>query len=423
VALSIHFVVDNCPPERLDRGLLYMKRTKQRSCDIAAGAQLDRGMQFAERVRAEMPAIEILWRNLDPDDTGAHTKMSAAENYQRKVGKHLAWFQRNRLVYMPDNESGGSDEHIKTKYVPWLVDHLIMLHKDMLRGAVLRSSTGTFPENQYALFKPVFNAMLPGDYVSPNEYSAQPGYPKGSGGHIARYENFWIAAGRRLPTIIGEAGVAMNYDPGKGYIDAGMSDQAYAQQMLHEEVWYENGKIDRHLYLLGGFSHDGYRLRDGVFEYLENYYEKHPIVVNTPPAEPPATLPFVPIPAHIGTGEQFTIAIPIPLQAQPSTDPNCFVGRLIENEPVTVHRATHTTADGKTWFWIQRASTPVGESQYGWGAVALPPPDPIIVLPSTAEAALKHIAALWAERQQLSARRAEIDEELSALLSIWSDAA
>lgn len=321
--LSIHFVVDNCPQDRLDRGLLYLKRSKQRSVDIAAGAQLDRGMQFVERVRAELPAIEILWRNLDPDDTGAHTKMSAQENYQRKVGKHLAWFQRNKVVYMPDNESGGDDQHIKTKYVPWLVEHLVMLHADNLRGAVLRSSTGTFPEHQYTLFKPVFNAMLPGDYVSPNEYSAQPGYPKGSGGHLARYENLWVAAGRKLPTIIGEAGIAMNYDPGKGYIDAGMSDEACAQQLLDEEIWYEKGAIDRHVYLLGGFSHEGYRLRDGVLEYWERYYASHqppivvtPIPVPQPPPPAPVPVPTPPTPDPLPSRSEIDIRAAAELRAE-----------------------------------------------------------------------------------------------------------
>lgn len=61
-----------------------------------------------------------------------------------------------------------------------------------------------------------------------------------------------------------------------------------------------------------------------------------------------------------------------------------------------------------------------------------PQPPPVVVVPpptqSTAEAALKHIAALWTERQQIDARRnalaarqSEIDDELDTLASIWYD--
>lgn len=143
-----------------------------------------------------------------------------------------------------------------------------------------------------------------------------------------------------------------------------------------------------------------------------------------PPPEPPApALPFVPIPAHIGNGEQFKIVTPIPLQAQPSIDPNCFVGRLIENEPVIVHRATHTTADNKTWFWIQRNSTPVGESQYGWGAPALPapPPDPVIPPPpqSNAEGDLRLVAAKESMIQTLEQEIAVLRGEIREILSHW----
>lgn len=293
--ISIHFVVDNCPPDQLERGLTYLKRTKQRSVDIAAGAQLDRGMWFVEQVRSEVPGITIIWRNLDPEDTGIHTKMTAPELYKRKVQPHLAWFQKHQVVFMPDNESSGNDDQIR-RYVQWEVDLAKLLHKDNLRGAFCRFSTGNIVESQYTLLRPIFNTMLPGDYISPNEYSAQPGYPKGSGGNLQRYENMWVAAGKRLPTIIGEAGVAMNYDPGKGYIDAGMSDEAYAQQMLDEEVWYENGAIDRHIYLVGGFSHGGYRLREGVLKYWEDYYAKHqPPIVVTPPTPIPVPIPTPPV--------------------------------------------------------------------------------------------------------------------------------
>lgn len=289
MTISLHIVADNCPPDRLDRAVLYLQRVKPRTVDVAAGAELTKGMQLVERVRRDVPGITVFWRNLDPEDTGIHTKYSAQWVFAHKVMPYLEWFKKNEIVFMPDNESSGDDNRIK-EYVKWQVEMAILLHSVNLRGAFCRFSTGTIVESQYQLLKPIFSAMIPGDYVSPNEYSPSPGYAKGGGGHLRRYHEMWIAAGRELPTVIGEAGVAMNYDPGKGYIDAGMSDESYAQQILNEDIWYENGKIDRHIYLIGGFTHAGYRLRDGVLDYWEKHYAKQPpVTIPAPPATSWAT--------------------------------------------------------------------------------------------------------------------------------------
>lgn len=68
----------------------------------------------------------------------------------------------------------------------------------------------------------------------------------------------------------------------------------------------------------------------------------------------------------------------------------------------------------------------------GANAISIPtptptPPPPVIVpppaQPPTSEVALKHMAALWAERQQLDVRKAAIDAELSKLAEIWTAAA
>lgn len=329
--ISLHIVVDNAPPEVLDRALLYLKRTGQRAVNIAAGAQLDRGMQFVERVRAELPDITILWRNLDPEDTGIFSKYGALWGYDHKVDPYLDWFQKNQVVFVPDNESSGDDDHMR-RYVRETVKMAKLLHQHNLRGAFCRFATGNIVESQYPLLKPIFDVMLPGDFISPNEYSAQPGYPGGSGGHLQRYKLMWDVAGYPLPTIIGEAGIAMNYDPGKGYIDAGMSDEAYAQQMIDEEVWYAGGAITRCLYLVGGYTHEGYRVREGVLEYLETHYERHrpPPIIVPPPPPPPEPAP---------EGEAIAISPGFRLRFSPdASDTSNMVGATNKPSVVTAKR-------------------------------------------------------------------------------------
>lgn len=279
--ISLHIVVDNAPPEVLDRALLYLKRTKQRYVNIGGGSQLDLARQYVDRVRAEVPGIRIIWRDLEPEDTGIHTKMTPAELFALKVAPALGWFKKHELIFMPDNESSGDDEQIK-RYVTWNLEVMKLLHQSGLSGAYGRFATGNIVESQYPLLKPLFDAFKPGDIFSPNEYSNAPG--KSSGGHLERYKLAWKAAGWDLPTVIGEAGIAVDYDPGKGYQSIDLSSPAYAQQAIDEEIWYKNGAITRCFYIVGGYSHETFRINNGFYEYLENYYEKHPVDIISPPA-------------------------------------------------------------------------------------------------------------------------------------------
>lgn len=375
MTISLHIVADNCPQDRLDRALLYLQRVKPPTVDIAAGAELLKGMQFAERVRRDVPGIKIFWRNLEIEDTGIHTKMSAAAVYQKKVVPHLAWFKRNEIVFMPDNESSGDDNAIR-RYVQWQVEMAVLLHSDNLRGAFARFSSGTIDDggkgsNQYPLLKPIFSAMIPGDYVSPNEYSPLPGYKAGGGGHLERYKLMWKAAGYELPTVIGEAGIAMNYDPGKGYIDAGMSDEACARQLLDEEIWYGNGKIDRHVYLIGGFTHEGYRLRDGVLDYWERHYARQPPVVITPPTLPPPPLDAI-VPSDLGnalavrvTGDNWY------LRSEPRVSAE-QIGKLMAGEEVKLYPSTATLADDQSYKVVKRIIPVAGEASTAWTAYPTP---------------------------------------------------
>lgn len=295
MTLTLHVIVDNCPPDRLDRAVRYLKNVKQaKYINVGAGAQLDRGMQFVDRVKAERPDIKIIWRNLNPEDTGIHTKMTPVALYNYKVRPNIGWFKRHQLIFMSDNESSGDDAAIK-RYVAWQVELAVLLHADGLRGAFCRFSTGTIQEWQYPLLKPIFSAMLPGDIISPNEYSNAPG--KSSAGHLERYKRMWNVAGKPLETVIGEAGIAVDYDPGKGYQAVPVSGAKYGQQMLNEDVWYEGGKIDRCLYLVGGYSHQTYQLGDDVLNFLEDHYMQlpqqpaPPPIVIPPPQQPPTEVP------------------------------------------------------------------------------------------------------------------------------------
>lgn len=377
MTISLHILADNASPDRLDRAVQYLKRVRPKYVNIAGGSQLDIAMQLTERVRAEVPGIKVVFRHMKPEDTGIHTKMSASTLYNMKIAPHLAWFKKHEVIFMPDNESSGDDNQM-LKYVQWEVEIAVLLHKDNLRGAFCRFSTGNIKESQYTILKPIFSAMIPGDMISPNEYSNAPG--RSSGGHLERYEQMWMAAGKPLETTIGEAGIAVNYDPGNGYRSIGLLGSKYAQQMIDEEVWYEGGKIDRFLYCIGGYGWESFQIGDDVLEHLEKYYaSKQPPVVIIPTPTPTPT--HVLVPGNKGSGERFTIQLGSTLQAKASADVTCKVGSLIPGETVTLYRKASEVADGFTWHYFERISTPAGESPNGWSSHSLPPPIEVIPPP------------------------------------------
>lgn len=381
MTLSLHLLADNADPARLDRAILYLRRVRPQYVNVGGGAQIDRAMQLAERIRAEVPGIKIVFRHMKPEDTGIHATMSPRMLYDLKIAPTREWFKKHEIIFMPDNETSGDDDQIKA-FVRWQIEFAVLLHADNLRGAFARASTGNIGDgtngttNQYPLYKDLFTAMLPGDMISPNEYSNAPG--KSSAGHLERYKRLWAVAGKPLETTIGEAGIAVNYDPGNGYRSIGLPGAKYAQEMIDQEIWYDNGKIDRFLYCIGGFGWESFQIGDDVLEHLEAYYaNKQPPVIVQPPADPPPVVlpPFVPVPANLGDPHPVEIRsrVGYQLQAEPVTTAGAKVGLVTDGEQVTLYRSTQTSAGGLLWYFCERGSTPVGESNVGWIAYSLPP--------------------------------------------------
>lgn len=423
MTLSVHVVVDHCPPEMLNRVVLYCQRVKQlRYINVAAGAQIDLGMQYVERLRRDAPHVNVIWRNLDPEDTGILATMTAEKLYNDKVKKHLAWFQKTKAIFMPDNETTGDDQRIKT-YVDQLVNILRWLHADGLNGAVLRFPTGNpndgsdprYP-SQYPLLKPVFDVMLPGDVISPNEYSNKPG--DSSGGNIARYKLMWNVAGRELPTVIGEAGITINYNPGMGYLLLNISDEAYANYLLGQEPWYKNGAIDRCVFKVGGTSHDSFNLRPGFFDYLEGYYNRDQPPIVIPPPEP--VLPAFPSDFETRAKAGVTITTSgVHVRKQPSVSAESLMivpafdattGRYIPLDQLRIAEKVESLIDGKNAYW---QPVQFGNVQ-GWvwsGIIQFKDPPPPIQLQAL-KTLREHVNTVANRTRQMSLELAGMSDDL-----------
>lgn len=303
--ISLNIIVDFASPAQLDRALLYLQRTQQKTVVIAGGAQMDRLMQYCERVRAALPDIIIMMRILE--DTGIMIKLDPNQWYERYLTPRLAWLKAHKIVTVTDNETSGSDDVIRL-YVQRSCAVADMLHVNGLNGVFCRFATGNIGDgsqpgqsDQYPLLKPLLDKMNAGDWIGPNEYSNAPG--KSSGGHLERYKRIEAVAGRPLNMSIGEAGILVDYKSRSGYTTLpNYTDEQFAAQMLSEEMWYRGGSIPRHMYAIGGNSDwKDTQIRDGALAFWEEYYRKveAPPVVVTP--SPPV---ITPAPAHAWTPAQ-----------------------------------------------------------------------------------------------------------------------
>lgn len=275
--ISIHVIADNSTQPQRDMAfefLVELQRifpNRQLIVNVAAGSQIDIGMQFVERVRAALPNIIIIWRILE--DTGIYAVMSVENWFNDRVLPRLEWMRRMRVVMMIDNESSGDDSQM-AYYATWVAGALRLLHAYGLNGAVLRFATGNIKEDQYALMKPVFDALQDGDWVSPNEYTNFPDAPEGSGGHLKRWEHLETAAGRKLPITIGEAGLLNHYAARDGWLGSTLTEARVVDILFDDEQWYRPEMV-RCLFCIGGHSEwDRLQITQGILNLILKRYRE-----------------------------------------------------------------------------------------------------------------------------------------------------
>lgn len=272
--ISLHVIVDNATNNQLDLAMWYLATVQPPVVNVAAGAQIDRGMKFVERIRLTLPNIVIIWRVLE--DTGIHTRMSPPNWFNAIVRPRLSWMKFYHIVMLLDNESSGNDDQIRA-YVRWEIEALALLHREGLYGAVARFATGNIDDggngsDQYPFLKPLFDALLPGDWVSPNEYTNMPG--KSSAGSIGRYKLMEAVAGRKLPITIGEAGLLDDYQARDGWMGR-TTEREYVKAILADEQGYRPD-ITRCLFCIGGYQEwDTLQVTEGILQLLITHYKEN----------------------------------------------------------------------------------------------------------------------------------------------------
>lgn len=378
--ISLHVIADNAAPARLDAAFNYLKATKQPYVNVGGGAQIDRAMQFVERCHIDMPRLQVFWRILE--DTGNAIKMDNGTWWRERIEPRLKWMQEHKVIMVLDNETSGSDTIIQL-YVNKCIDRLARLHDVGLYGGICRFATGNIQDgsqpgqsNQYPLLKPLLLAATNDDWVSPNEYRNTPG--KSSGGHLQRYKRITdVVPEKRFKVSIGECGILKDYSAREGYTTIPISGAEAAKVMLEDEQFYEGGTIPRFWFCIGGNSDwQNTQVGQDALDFLQTYYQYHPINVSDTPPVPPPPVVIDPTPVYkpppFVTGSRYMIATPgayVNVRSDASTSA-ADIGDVPNSSVVTI--LGEKAVDGDYWRRIQ-FGTIVGWVAMQKGAVQFAP--------------------------------------------------
>lgn len=362
----------------------------------------------------------LAYKILLPDTNVIYRKYSTWEGnlWDWPPGADAWWYNMQdsrdpRLTLYVTNESHGAaapeDIPVMRKAVAWWIRIMELATKDGIRLCLPNWGTGNpdmkwFTDDKlWAVVEPLFQAFkkYPQHYFGLHHYywkEIEPG-----DGNVDRHRDIRTALSARgygdlqyVLTEVGSDDVFLRNE--RGWKNT-LTEQEYIQTLVAatRTAWNDPHIKGAAIFCWGGSG-------DWPPFNIMHATDLHKalIAMNNQvveiPMPTPIPLPYVPPRANKGNGERFTITTAGVLQAQPSADVNCYVGKLEVGEIVTVYRDTHEFSDGLTWHYYERFSTPVGQSNIGWNAHKLPPP--IEVTPPPDEIA--QIAAIVAKLHGLS---------------------
>jgi len=159
-------------------------------------------------------------------------------------------------------------------------------------------------------------------YYKPNEYFDVTRTL--SGGNVNRYRDAWDRCKEKNlpnpPTVIGEFGLAQNFNPSKGWRSVqSLTDAKYAEMSLwHYQQWYERSQVAACIFSWSKWpidKEDGYNAGDdrSFTDALEVYAAK----VYSMPPELPQTKPLPDAPQSSQNGETppTPVATPKPVES------------------------------------------------------------------------------------------------------------
>lgn len=255
--ISLYIIIEsNLSNEALDRAAAWLAENRPPYTTVMSGGQIDRAMQFAERV---LPYTRVIFRVFPNDGVLKTFHYKASDYYTARVAPYEKWLRNHSIFWHVDNESA---EDFLIEYAECTARVISIAVDNHVMTAVGAFATGNPREDQYNQLDPMWKALDEHHDMTIwacHEYHAQT--PQLSGGHIYRYHLGWERC-KQLKiaepvTVIGEYGYLHSkdgrLDPEWGFRRDGLTgDLAAAMDTGYHRQWYAPNGVTACVYAFGG---------------------------------------------------------------------------------------------------------------------------------------------------------------------------
>lgn len=269
--IGFHFVDNIYHASAIAQHFELLRKTRPAAINILGGAQYAQALAFAVAAKREFPDMRVIFRHYrDGGDDGMHTRLTP-EAWWSNIG---SLYRGLGLTILTDNESMSADLR---PYARWQSNAMRLAAGGGVALAVGRFATGNPREDQYAdgQLDEMFDALdawYPLHIFSPNCY-----YSTGSSAdvryHLQRPFLGLARCKKPVTMVIGEFGLAHNFDPHAGWKTTGMRGVTYGLQLerLVREV-YAARSIPVCVYSVGAWpiDRDTFGIDNEVINTLTN---------------------------------------------------------------------------------------------------------------------------------------------------------
>ncbi len=280
--LSYHVITDTITNTELDQLLIHLKEYRPPYINIMGGASFEQAQQLVEKLYYELPEIDVILRQWPDDGLIKKFNYNMESWYDKIIKPYEIWLKQYQPIWLLDNESTEDD---LTDYAHASKRAMNLMGNAGLRLAVGRFATGNPKEHQYEQLDAMWLGLKKWNRAhiwSPNEYFDMPTTVSGSGS-IARFE-LGLARCKELgftpEIVIGEFGLAADYNPHLGFKGIGLDETKYAKLCLaYDKQWYHPKGITVCVFSVGKWH--GFEVSSDFFSTVQN--------------DKPATTPPLPI--------------------------------------------------------------------------------------------------------------------------------
>lgn len=286
--ISYHVLVDNVNNQQLAELNSHLIELQPEYINIMGGSRFEQALQYTEVVSNLCPDTRIILRHWPDDGILKRYNYGIDMWYADTIKPYQWWIDKQvnkygNLIWLLDNES------IEDDLTQYSIASTQAMHRCAEIGlglAVGRFSAGNPADNQYSQLDEMWETLkfYNGLHIfSPNEYFNKPlpGYGVGS---VGRYKLAWNRCIEKYnftpETVIGEFGLAVNYDPYTGWRNTNLSEIDYAKLCLeYDDIYYSQDDITACVFSVGSWN--GFDVTKSFYDTIETKISDWNIPVET----------------------------------------------------------------------------------------------------------------------------------------------